>query len=140
MTKSELVENYAIEKLASKVVELEAENKKLYSEIHNLKSQLNRKQTEIERLENEYAEALKKLTDRQNRIEELEKTISYVFPTEPIKVAEMLISADEECSPMKFPFPSGGQTKIKTFGLSELKQIAQHLLVYCNANESEVEI
>ena len=67
------------------------------------------------------------------------KTIADFLPKEPIKVADMLISAEGECEPLPLPFGNGEvRDTYKIFGVSELRQIAEHLLIYCNANgESE---
>lgn len=53
-----------------------------------------------------------------------------VFPDEPIKVAEMLI-----CASGHFSNLFGKQQEYNIFSKSELRQIAEHLLVYCNAEE-----
>lgn len=69
------------------------------------------------------------------------KIISDILPTEPIKVADMLINAEGEYERIgitKAIYGEGKET-YNLFGISELRQIAQHLLVYCNANESEEE-
>lgn len=65
------------------------------------------------------------------------KAVSCFLPTEPIKVADMLISAKIEPKEIN---SDGAMVvhKQMNFYLSELQQIAKHLLVYCNAN-GEVE-
>lgn len=56
-----------------------------------------------------------------------------ILPTEPIKVAETLIMASGECEPMVFGNEAFKDT-YRIFEVSELRQIAQYLLVYCNHN------
>lgn len=55
------------------------------------------------------------------------------LPTEPIKVAEMLIDATEH----RTNCMAGKEYDKPVYEKWQLKQIAEHLLVYCNAN-SEV--
>ena len=55
------------------------------------------------------------------------------IPTEPIKVAEMLITAKGECEPLHIGNDVLKDT-YRIFDVSELRQIAEHLLVYCNHN------
>ena len=59
--------------------------------------------------------------------------IADFLPTEPIKVAEMLITAKGECEPLHI---GNGVFKdtYRIFDVSELRQIAEHLLIYCNHN------
>lgn len=52
------------------------------------------------------------------------------LPTEPIKVAEMLIYATDTYTNL-----FGKEQDYKVYDKSELKQIAEHLLVYCNNAE-----
>lgn len=53
------------------------------------------------------------------------------LPAEPIKVAEMLIYATDTYSNL-----FGKEQDYKVYDKSELKQIAEHLLVYCNNTEA----
>lgn len=70
------------------------------------------------------------------------------LPTEPIKVADMLINAtytrkkgDMEKAIHKAFGNNADTVTGNVYSVSELRQIAEHLLVYCNANgESENEI
>lgn len=66
-----------------------------------------------------------------------EKEITDFLPTEPIKVVDMLITAKGECEPLHIGNDAFKDT-YRIFGISELRQIAEHLLVYCNHN-GEVE-
>lgn len=56
------------------------------------------------------------------------------LPTEPIKVADMLINAEGEYkhNPLEKAFCGTDKGTYCIFGVSELRQIAEHLLVYCN--------
>lgn len=63
------------------------------------------------------------------------------YPTEPIKVAEMLINAEGEYehNPLEKAFCGTDKGTYRIFEISELRQIAEHLLVYCNHNKEEEE-
>lgn len=56
-------------------------------------------------------------------------------PREPVKVAEMLICKTEKCKNLFY-----GEQECSFYSKSELRQIAEHLLVYCNAEEQKGEI
>lgn len=62
------------------------------------------------------------------------------LPTEPIKVADMLINAEGEYehNPLVKKICGNDKGRYRMFDISELRQIAEHLLVYCNYN-GEVE-
>lgn len=66
------------------------------------------------------------------------KTIADFLPAEPIKVADMMISAEGENEKVivEKGFPCAYRTTHNLFDISELRQIAEHLLVYCN-NQKE---
>ena len=61
------------------------------------------------------------------------------LPTEPIKVAEMLIYATEtyETSSLAKMFGAGDMDTYKLYSNADLRQIAEHLLVYCNNSEGD---
>lgn len=67
---------------------------------------------------------------------ESDKEITDFFPTEPIKVADMLINAEGEYEHNAIAKAFCGEDKgtYRIFGIGELRQIAEHLLVYCNHN------
>lgn len=67
-----------------------------------------------------------------------DKTIPAFMPDEPICVAEMLINArkEHECSSLEKLVTEKDKYMRNMFGVSELRQIAEHLLVYCDANET----
>lgn len=169
MTKQELMENYTMEHLADKIVALEIlisdnkntaeilkrEHKKIIcdkeDEIKELKSQLHRKETEINQIDDILGKLFGVTHDIVGKPDEFEKiltekaegykTISDFLPTEPIEVASMLINAEGEYehNPIAKAFCGTDKGKYKLFDISELRQIAEHLLVYCNANEREGE-
>lgn len=55
------------------------------------------------------------------------------LPTEPIKIVDMLINAEGECEPLTIEGTEYKDT-YKIFHTKDLKQIAQHLLIYCEHN------
>lgn len=99
-------------------------------EIKELKSQLHRKETEINQIDDILGKLFGVTHDIVKTPDEFEKIltektcdskfISKVLPITSIGTAKML-------------------TEDSLFDISELRQIAEHLLVYCNANESEGE-
>lgn len=148
MNKSELLENYTAEQLADKYLNLRDEfNVKLHEEVekfqaHNAKFQkeIKAKQDEIEKLKKENDE-LK--TENAELHCEMQAMMIFPdeFPTEPIKVADMLISAtytrkksDMEKAIQKAFGNNADTVTENVYSISELRQIAEHLLVYCNAN------
>lgn len=58
----------------------------------------------------------------------------------PIEIAEKLINAESEyeTSSIQRAFGAGEKRRYNIFSASELRQIAEHLLVYCNHNLKEV--
>lgn len=64
------------------------------------------------------------------------KTDFDLIPTEPIKVADMLINAEGEYehSPIVKSIIKSDKGTYRIFDVPELRQIAEHLLVYCNNN------
>ena len=59
------------------------------------------------------------------------------LPIEPIKIAEYLMDRTVEVK-NTFPMLQGGEASIvPVHDVSELRQIAEHLLVYCNHAEVE---
>lgn len=72
---------------------------------------------------------------RNSKIEEMAEALrkSRELPTEPIKVSEMLIYATQKCTQ---PF-TGKEYDGDMYSVSDLRQIAEHLLVYCNSNDDK---
>ena len=88
--------------------------------------------------------------DKNSQIEEMQQHINCLksdleevqnnkneFPTEPIKVAEMLIYAKitYETSSIARAFRVGDTETYNLYSKSDLRQIAEHLLVHCNNTE-----
>lgn len=113
-----------------------------YAESSVCKNAIDKTLAEIERLsdclKDSRNESNKKICEMQSHINCLKTELAEVqrnkleLPEEPIKVADMLISA------------TGAYTdlfdKEKTYSVydkAELKQIAEHLLVYCNSAGDE---
>lgn len=72
--------------------------------------------------------------------EKAKGNVSDFLQTEPIKVVDMLINAEGEYehSPLAKALYKQDKGIYRIFDVSELRQIAEHLLVYCNHN-GEVE-
>lgn len=97
----------------------------------------------------EYQKNIEELTDENAELHcELQAVNAFQegYPTEPIKVADMLINAtytrekgDVEKAFCKALGNNSDMVEENVFGISELRQIAEHLLVYCNHNEEEPE-
>lgn len=86
------------------------------------KKQIEEMQHHIDSLKSDLAEA------QDNKIQ---------LPYEPIKVAEMLIYATEtyETSSLAKRFGAGDTSTYKPYSNADLRQIAEHLLVYCKHNK-----
>lgn len=65
-----------------------------------------------------------------------EMTILDFLPTDPIKIADMLINSEGGCEPLIIEGTEYKDT-YKIFRTKDLCQIAQHLLVYCEHNAEE---
>ena len=89
---------------------------------------------EISRLRKEHDESRKDLA----RLEEMANGL-YELPAEPIDCAAMLINATIECENSPILKAVGGpeKSRVAYYTPDELRQIAEHLLVYCNHVESE---
>lgn len=72
--------------------------------------------------------------------EKAKENVTDFLPTEPIKVADMMINAEGEYehNPLVKAFYKEDKGTYRIFETGELRQIAEHLLVYCN-NNGEVE-
>lgn len=147
MTKQELIKNYTIEELAEKLNILEVQYKYEKGYIKRLELTINKKDNEIKQIDDVlYSNLGIKHTDvdtpdefeklLQNRMNEAE------LPFEPIDVAVMLINAtytrekgDIEKALHK-AFGNNSETVTeKMYSVNDLKEIAEHLLVYCNKTE-----
>lgn len=105
------------------------------------------KDTEIEKYKKafEYAkcERDKTVCECQNEIDRLKSRISELeeaqeeLPFEPICIAEYLMDRTIEVK-NTFPALQGGETsRVSAHDISELRQIAEHLLVYCKYHSEE---
>lgn len=97
-------------------------------------------QSEVEKYRKAFEYAKKEcdcqVAEYQKKIEELKnREIADLLPTDPIKVADMLINVMHEpcASILSFGKP------YSLYDMSELRQIAEHLLVYCNHNREAEE-
>lgn len=112
--------------------------------------EVNHLQSEVEKYRKAFEDAKKErdcqIAEYQKKIEELKvenaelhcemqamKVFPDEIPKEPIKVAEMLITAKGECESLHIGNDVFKDT-YRIFEVSELRQIAEHLLVYCNHN------
>lgn len=168
MNKTELMENYTSEQLADKYLRLQEEFNRYVEVIKGIVSELpeelengtefhleiSRLQSEVEKYRKAFEDEKKKrdyqVAEYRKKIKELKvenaelhcemqamKVFPDEIPEEPIKAAEMLITAKGECEPLHIGNDAFKDT-YRIFGISELRQIAEHLLVYCNHN-GEVE-
>lgn len=67
-------------------------------------------------------------------LEKCENKKNKELPFDPLEVVDMLINETCEHS---IPF-TGRKTESRKYGIDELEQIAEHLLVYCKHNNVEV--
>ncbi len=104
----------------------------------------------IQRLEKENEEQKKKISELESELsvkENLNKTENGICEEielsglTPIEVAEKLINAESEYETniIQRAFGAGEKEKYNIFSVSELRQIAEHLLVYCNHNSEGAE-
>lgn len=125
-------------------------------QIAEYQSKIEKDKTEIERVKNtinQIDEILEKLFgvrhDTVDKPDEFEKILSErvkgnitdFLPREPIKVADMLINAEGEYerNPIEKAFCGTDKGAYRIFEVPELRQIAEHLLIYCNHNKEEEE-
>ena len=93
--------------------------------------EVNHLQSEVEKYRKAFENAKKErdcqIAEYQEKIKEMTDRAILEFPTEPIDVANFLING------------LGASWHYDSFGVSELRQIAEHLLIYCNHNKEEEE-
>ena len=113
------MEKSNVEKVAEEIID---ENKRLKMKLDDRNFQIKEMQNHIDRLKADLAES------QNNKIE---------LPHEPIKVAEMLIDAQciYETNILSRAFGAGDTGTYNLYSKSDLRQIAEHLLVYCNNAE-----
>lgn len=148
MNKTELMENYTAEQLAEMVVSKQNIIDDMKSNIDFLNSCLERGENTINQIDEilkhffgatfeicetkEDFEVYRKFLEKQIKL----AAISDFLPTEPIKVADLLINAEGEYerNPIVKKICGTDKGTYRIFDVSELRQIAEHLLVYCNHN------
>lgn len=129
-------------------VDFSQHDKEFTDKIEELKNQLDRRKTIIVQID-EILEELFGVKHDAVRLGEFEKflrekvmkKVSDFLPTEPIKVADMLISAEKEFKQSEYAkkICGIGNVPYRIFDISDLRQIAEHLLVYCNHNREAKE-
>lgn len=134
---------------------LKEEREKRDCQIAEYRNRTEKDKTELERAENtinQIDDILKKLFgvrhDTVDKPDEFEKiltekakgNVSDFLQTEPIKVADMLINAEGEYehNPLVKAIYKEDKGTYRIFDIGDLRQIAEHLLVYCN-HHGEVE-
>lgn len=120
-------------------------DKEFTDEIEELKKQLDSSQTTINQIDFILEKLFDVRHDTVDKPDEFEKILSErakgnvtdFLPTEPIKVADMLINAEGEYehNPLAKALCGEDKDTYRIFDVSELRQIAEHLLVYCNHNK-----
>ena len=113
------MEKSNVEKIAEEIID---ENKRLKMKLDDRNCQIKEMQNYIDRLKADLAEA------QDKKIE---------LPHEPIKVAETLIDATGtyKTNSLSRAFGAGDTGTYNLYSKSDLRQIAEHLLVYCNNAE-----
>ena len=113
------MEKSNVEKVAEEIID---ENKRLKMKLDDRNCQIEKMQDHIDCLKADLEEA------QYNKIQ---------LPHEPIKAAEMLIYATEtyETSSLAKRFGAGDTATYKLYSNADLRQIAEHLLVYCGNYE-----
>lgn len=123
-------------------------DKEFTDKIKELEKQLDHSQTTINQIDEILEELFGVTHDVENPgafkeilREKVNEKISDFLPTEPIKVADMLINAEGEYehNAVAKAFCGTDKGTYRIFGVSGLRQIAEHLLVYCNHNKEEEE-
>lgn len=121
-------------------------DKEFTDEIEELKKQLDRSQTTIKQIDyilEKLFDVRHDTVDKPNEFEKILKqkaesynTIADYLCDEPISVAQTLISAKRSYELSAEEKAKSGLEKgyYHIFDVSELRQIAEHLLIYCNHN------
>lgn len=138
MTKTELMENYTAEQLAEMVVSKQNIIDDMKSNIDFLNNCLERGKNTINQIDDILERLFGVRHDTVDKPDEFEKilserakeNVSDFLPTEPIKVADMLINASKK----RTNCMTGKEYDKYIFEKWQLRQIAEHLLVYCNQN------
>lgn len=149
MTKTELMKTYTAEQLAEMVVSKQNIIDEMKSSIDFLNNCLERGKNTINQIDYILEKLFGVRYDTVDKQDEFEKilherikgNVTDFLPTEHIKVAEMLINAEGEYehNPIAKKICGTDKGTYRIFDVSELRQIAEHLLVYCNHNKEEQE-
>ncbi len=134
-----------IEKLDDELTKKAGEMRDTDDEVIYLKNELCRKNysiknymTKVHELKDKISELESKLSDKENLLKIKNGLCgeSELSGLTPIEVAEKLINteAEYETNSIQRAFGAGEKEKYNIFSVSELRQIAEHLLVYCNHN------
>ena len=113
------MEKSNVEKIAEEIIE---ENKRLKMKLDDRNCQIEEMQNHIDCLKSDLEEA------NDNKIQ---------LPNKPFNVAAMLIDAQGtyETNSLSRAFGAGDTGTYNLYSKSDLRQIAEHLLVYCNNAE-----
>lgn len=126
------------------IVEYQKKIEELEEYVNSLKCNVDRKQDAVNQIDGIicelfgiahngeiYTEEFKELLREKSAVG---KTITDFLPTEPIKVADMLINTEGEYehNPLTKKICGNDKGAYRIFDVSELRQIAEYLLVYCN--------
>ena len=124
---------------SEKGIDLANENLKLQIERNEFKAKSEELERTIKELESELSikENLLKIKNGLNENDENNQH----FPSEPIDAASMLINAkvEYETNSLQRAFGAGEKALKNKYSDDDLRQIAEHLLVYCNHNLEETE-
>lgn len=133
-----------IDELKQKLERQETATKYAEEYVNSLKCSVDRKQDAINQIDSIicelfgiahsgdiYSDDFKELLKEKSAVG---KTVTDFLPTEPIAVAEMLINAEGEYkhNPLTKKICGNDKGAYRIFDVSELRQIAEYLLVYCN--------
>lgn len=146
ITTSSIEEQYGI---AFDSMDFSQHDKEFTDKIKELEKQLDRSQTTINQIDYILEKLFGVRHDTVDKPDEFGKILherikgnaTDFLPTEPIKVAEMLINAEGEYkhNPIVKKICGTDKGTYRILDISELRQIAEHLLVYCNHNKEEKE-
>ena len=121
------------------IAKLFSEYKGYYDLICSVADDISRESDEKEKKYNSQIEEMRHHIERL-KADLAEKNGDKIrLPHEPIKVAEMLIyeKITYETSSIAKAFGAGDMETCNLYSKSDLRQIAEHLLVYCNNSEDE---
>lgn len=107
---------------SDRIIHLENENETLKSKLKDL-------QQLADQHENDRKELLGKIAVLENQLNLEQEKENNPFPKEPVKVAEILICSEE------WEDYYGEKRLTRTYSKDRLRQIAEHLLIYCNGEE-----